>query len=509
MSDFPKHDEEHALQNLAPDATTSKPQHRNHRSRIASRLARCSAWVEGLAGFEARGIRRVAPDERHAPSLSHDVQVFLLWLSANLSLNNLGAGLLGPMLLGLGFRDAAACAVLGAFFGSLSTAYMCTFGPQSGNRTMVALRFLMGYWPAKIPCLLNIILMIGYCTIDAIIAGQVLSAVSGNGMSIAVGVVVISAVCWMIAAFGMYPFQIYERYAWLPQVIVLAVLIGCAGPYFDAAAPNTVSGTKLAAARLTYFSLCSYVPNSWSAAAADFYVYYPERTPRRRIFLLTLAGLWISFSLVYMVAIGLATGTAHRPAWAQANDISTGALVVAAFAPLGGFGSVCSVVMALGVVANSVPGTYSSSLGCQTLGRYGKAVPRWVWSSVLVLIQLVLGLAGRRSLFDIYSNFVALMGYWIEFMVCICLQEQLIFRRGRGWDWAQWENKAYLPQGWAALVSFLVGWVGAVIGMSQAWYVGPVSKLADGADLGMWIGFGMTMVTFPPLRYLELKHIGR
>lgn len=72
----------------------------------------------------------------------------------------------------------------------------------------------MGYWPAKIPCLLNIILMIGYCTIDTIIAGQVLSAVSGGGMSIAVGIVVISVICWIIAAFGMYPFQTYERYTY-------------------------------------------------------------------------------------------------------------------------------------------------------------------------------------------------------------------------------------------------------------------------------------------------------
>lgn len=270
-----------------------------------------------------------------------------------------------------------------------------------------------------------------------------------------------------------------------------------------------MSGAKLAAARLTYFSLCSYVPNSWSAAAADFYVYYPENTSRVRIFSLTMAGLWTAFSFVYLVAVGLATGALHQPAWAEANEISTGALIVAGFAPLQGFGKVCAVIIALGVVANSVPGTYSSSLGCQTMGRYGKAVPRWVWSSVLVLIQLVLGLAGRQSLFDIYSNFVALMGYWIEFMVCICLEEQLIFHRNRGWDWAQWENKKYLPQGWAALASFIVGWVGAVIGMSQAWYVGPVSELAAGADLGMWIGFGMTMVTYPPLRCIELRYIGR
>ena len=224
---------------------------------------------------------------------------------------------------------------------------------------------------------------------------------------------------------------------------------------------------------------------------------------------MTLAGLWAAFSFVYLIAIGLATGTFNQPAWAEANGISTGALIVAGFDPLQGFGKFCAVVVAFGVIANSVPGTYSSSLGCQTMGRYGKIIPRWVWSSVLVLIQLILGVAGRQNLFDIYSNFVALMGYWIEFMVCICLEEQLIFHRSRVWDWSQWENKKYLPHGIAAFLSFLLGWAGAVVGMSQVWYVGPLSKLAADADLGMWVGFGITMLTYPPLRCVERSYFGK
>jgi len=70
----------------------------------------------------------------------------------------------------------------------------------------------MGYYPSKICTLLNIILMVGYCTIDCIIGGQVLSAVSGGTMSIAVGIVVVALVVWIIAVFGLAVFQVYERY---------------------------------------------------------------------------------------------------------------------------------------------------------------------------------------------------------------------------------------------------------------------------------------------------------
>jgi purine-cytosine permease-like protein len=69
----------------------------------------------------------------------------------------------------------------------------------------------MGYWPSKIACFLNIVLMVGYCTIDCIIGGQLLSAVSGGSMSIVVGIIVVALVCWVVAVFGMSLFHTYER----------------------------------------------------------------------------------------------------------------------------------------------------------------------------------------------------------------------------------------------------------------------------------------------------------
>jgi len=372
----------------------------------------------------------------------------------------------------------------------------------------------MGYWPAKIPALLNIILMLGYCTIDAIISGQMLSAVNGGTMSIAVGIVVVQIVCCVVTVFGMKFFHIYERFAWIPQLLVLFVLIGSAAPYFDASTQSVGETSAIIAAnRLSFFSLCLYVPNSWGAAASDFYVYYPENTSRRKIFGLTLIGIWTAFTLVYMLGIGLATGMASHPAWEEASLVSTGALIVAGYGPLGGFGLFCAVIVALGVISNSIPGTYSAALGCQVLGRYGKKVPRYVWSIVLIVIQLVLALAGREHLMLIISNFVALMGYWMQFMVFIVLMEHLAFRRvksgGIGFDWSKWEDKTYLPVGYAALASFLLGWVGAILGMYQVWYTGPLAVLAGPSDVGVWVGSGFTIISYLPLRWAELKFVGR
>lgn len=79
------------------------------------------------------------------------------------------------------------------------------------------------------------------------------------------------------------------------------------------------------------------------------------------------------------------------------------------YEPLRGFGKACAVVLALGLISNSIPGTYSATMCAQVLGRRFQAVPRWVWACAFVIIELALGLGGRNSLYAILSNFLALM----------------------------------------------------------------------------------------------------
>lgn len=117
---------------LAPEQSSEKT---TPPSALFSKLRHLNERLESLSAFEARGIARVPPDERQPPSIAGDVQIALLWFSANISCNNLIVGLYGPMLFQLGFLDSAMCAVFGAFLGSLSTAFMAIWGPKTGHRT--------------------------------------------------------------------------------------------------------------------------------------------------------------------------------------------------------------------------------------------------------------------------------------------------------------------------------------------------------------------------------------
>jgi purine-cytosine permease-like protein len=271
------------------------------------------------------------------------------------------------------------------------------------------------------------------------------------------------------------------------------------------------SQSAINANRLSFFSLSLSVPASWAGAASDYYVYYPENTAKWKTFLMTLSGLALSFTFVNLLGVGLASGISSNADWSSAYSISSGALITAGYNGLGSFGKFCGVIVAFGVIANNIPGSYSAALGIQMLGRYPKVVPRWIWTCVVVLVYFVCAIAGRNHLFTIFQNFLALMGYWITAFISIVLEEHLLFRRKKGFDWSAWEDQKSLPVGYAALTAFLIGWVGAIISMYQVYYVGPVAALIgdNGADLGIWVGCAFSLVTYPPLRMLELKYVGR
>ena len=134
-------------------------------------------------------------------------------------------GMLGPAVFYLPFTDACLLAVFGAMVGILPVAYIATFGPLSGNRTMILTRYVTGWYPSKLIVVLTIIIFLGYSLIDGVIGGQILSAVSSNGsLSVIVGIVIVQIINWVVSTFGYGVFHLYERYAWFPQLVVMCIL---------------------------------------------------------------------------------------------------------------------------------------------------------------------------------------------------------------------------------------------------------------------------------------------
>lgn len=133
-----------------PEITLNEPRvggHASHGAASASPPSKFGAMIARYTrnfekqlveyNLEARGIQRVELDERLDLTGKNYAQAFLLWFSINLAANNVTLGMLGPAVYGLSFADASLCAVFGSVAGSLPVAYIATWGPVSGNRTMV------------------------------------------------------------------------------------------------------------------------------------------------------------------------------------------------------------------------------------------------------------------------------------------------------------------------------------------------------------------------------------
>ena len=106
---------------------------------LKGRIGRWNDRIESLAGLEARGIKRVLPEEKRDVSIRGYVQMFLLWFGINLVVLNIITGLLGPLVFALGWKDCVCIVIFANMLSCCGPAYTSTFGPQSGNRTMVRL----------------------------------------------------------------------------------------------------------------------------------------------------------------------------------------------------------------------------------------------------------------------------------------------------------------------------------------------------------------------------------
>ncbi|KAJ5682261.1 hypothetical protein N7462_005426 [Penicillium macrosclerotiorum] len=493
---------QHELENSpSNDAINDKIPDRNPQSRF-------QRWTSGLKevfqGVETRGMEPVPLNERQPVTASTSLHMLLMWFSMALATNNIIVGSMGTLVLGLSFKDAAICAVLGNALGSSTVGYMSTFGPRSGNRTLIVARYFMGYYPSKVCCALNIFTNIGYSMLNSVVGGQILSKVSGGHISVLVGIVVVAVASWAMASFGMRIFQIYERFAWLPQLMVLCVMLGSAGPHFDFNVHAEVSQGHLNAKRVTFFSLCLSIALAWAPLAADYYIYYPPHFKRWRTFSLTILGCCQAMIITLMLGIGMGTVLASSPVYTAKYGSDPGGLLMAAYDALGGFGKFCAVVNVLALVANNTPGAYSMGMNFQMLGGAFERVPRPVFTTLTTVVYTACAMGGRNSLYQVFKSFLPLIGYWVMIWLTIAIEEDLLFRRRVGYDWSAWNRPQRLPIGIAAGVSFLVGWAGAILGMDQAYYSGIIGRIASGADLGLWMAAAFTAAVFPPLRVLEL-----
>lgn len=156
---------------------------------------------------------------------------------------------------------------------------------------------------------------------------------------------------------------------------------------------------------------------------------------------------------------------------------------------------------------------YAASISAQLFAKPFQHVPRTIWTLIVFVCILLLGIAGRDRLLVVLTNFLSPMGYWNTSFFVILAAEHYLFRGGNlaNYDLEAWNTPAKMPIGVAGLMAYLCGAAGWILGMAQTYYVGALAKLIGdrGGDIANELALVFTTISYIPLRQLELRYIGR
>ncbi|GIJ99102.1 hypothetical protein Aspvir_001228 [Aspergillus viridinutans] len=491
-----------------PTSTPVEEQEPVKQRGLLSRIHYYEEVLDHKLGIESHSLDRVLPENREPPN---SLAMAFMWASATMNISCFSTGFLGKEF-GLSLGQTIAITICATFLGAAVTGWCATMGPGTGLRQVAISRYSLGYYPSSIIAALNVIEQLGWASVNCITGGLALSAVSDGRVSIAVGVVIVACVSFLFSFVGLRGVLMYEQYAWILFFIIFMIIYGESAHRANLAAPATVTGLTRSGNALNLIGVIYGSSASWSSIVSDFYVHYPVNTPKIKIFLYTTLGITIPTCIGMLLGACISSALDTNPEWADAYENGIGEILKTIIYP-GGFAKFLLVLLVLSGIGVNCIAIYSGALSAQLFAKPFAKVPRIVWSFIVFVCILLLGIAGRDHLLDVLENFLSLLGYWNTSFFVILFTEHYLFRGGSlsNYDLDAWNTPSRMPVGYAGLTAFLCGAAGWIVGMVETYYVGAIAKMIgqDGGDVANELAFVFTSVAYIPLRKLELKYVGR
>jgi NCS1 nucleoside transporter family len=464
---------------------------------------------------EIRGIERVPDSERTDLSYWNAAS---MWMGGNMVVATFAIGCLGVTVFGLTFWDSFLTIIFFNLLGALPVAYYSTFGPQFGLRQMVLSRFWFGYQGVRFIAFLNCIACIGWTAVNTMVSAQMLHTVNNGSVPPWAGCLVIVFGSVFVSFFGYRIVHAFEKFSWIPNFaifIVVAVRMSKSGAFTYG---TLGSGPTEAGGVLSFGGTIFGFATGWSSYAADYTCYMPKSTSRVKVFFFVLAGLCFPLFFAMILGAACATGTLTNQSFLdnyEANSVGGLLYAILVENSLHGFGQFCQVLLALSTISNNIPNLYSLGLSAQTVWSGFRKVPRIVWTLFGCGASLALAIPAYFHFAEVITDFMDLIGYWLAFYSAIIVSEHFIYRKNKlsNYNPDDYEDKNRLPIGIAAMFAICCGIAGAVVGMSQVWYVGVLAKKIGnpifGGDIGFELAFGFAFTGYNLIRWYELKKFGR
>ncbi|ORZ12710.1 purine-cytosine permease FCY21 [Absidia repens] len=464
---------------------------------------------ENAYHVEIQGIHPVPSDQRTHRRLLDNLTI---WFSINTTLANMSIGMLAIPVFGLGFLDSVACIIVFNMIVCVPGAFFVTLGQRYGLRQMVLTRYSFGLYGAILPVVINIVICIGWSIINVILGGQLLTSVSDDTLPMWAAILVLALVTVIISVFGYRVLHVYERWIWFPMWydhLFITLAYGMKN-MVNTPIPST-SGASEAGNVLSFSTSVVGFNPGWVTCASDYAVNQPISFNRRIVFILAFLGSFISSVLLQTLGVALTTALPQSPKYQTAWDNNgVGGLIGAVLEPLGGFGKVLLVLLAFSIVSCNVPNGYSVGLSIQAMSRSLQVIPQWVWTITATITYVLLSVFGAYHFKDILQNFLLILAYYCAPYAVIIAIEHGMVRKGV-YNLDHWDKADRLPVGVAAMLALIVGFCGALVGMNQSWFVGPLAKLIGDheGDIGFELAIALSALVYIPTRLYELRTTSR
>ncbi|NED86549.1 cytosine permease [Streptomyces sp. SID11233] len=429
---------------------------------------------------EAHGIAPVPEDRRYGgPG-----RLFTVWFAPNLTMTGVFTGTVG-IALGLDFATALTAVVLGTLVGAVPTAYLGTWGSQTGAGQLPLARLAFGRG-VVLPGTLQWLSSIAWDALIGLFGGEALAQLCGWPFWL--GVLVMMAAQ---GALGVLGYEVIHRLQTVMTFVLAAAFAVLATKLLDGvhpAATGTAHGADRAGAFVLTCTIALSLALSWAPYASDFSRYLPRTTSRPRMFWCTLLGISVSF--VAVQTLGLWGASVFTDQTAHGIDTLLGGGALGAFGLL---------AVALAALCSNAMNDYSGSLALQTMGV---RLPRPVAAALAAALgfPLVLWMHAADTTAR-FQNVLLLVGYWIPGFVAIVAVDWIVRARARGSSPVDLAAESSRPQPWwPALTAFAAAFAAAVPFMSTGLYVGPVARALHGADLAYGVAFLAALAVYAPLR---------
>ena len=448
--------------------------------------------------FETTGIERVPESERGHTEIRDTIW---LWWSANTVVATVVLGTIN-VFFGLGFWGSVIVILVFNALGVLPVAFLSTLGPKTGLAQMPLTRFAFGMQGAKLPAIFNALACIGWSAVNAIIGSSLLVQWSDNRIPFAAALIFLALVTTAISVFGYFIVHRYERFAWLPMLVLFGFVLFASASKYDIgslSAPALTDGLALFAAIATFGGAIFGYAVGWSSYAADYTRRQPANTPARKVFWYAYAGVAVPCILLEILGVLL---TSVR---GGSDLVFGGSLPGPIFSNAIGTSQLAGLViglLALSTIANNVPNDYSFALSTQVMGI---RVKRWMLTIVGAVTYVIVALVLQTNFSHNLENFLLVIAYWLGAWNAIILIEHRM-RKGK-YPIEDYQTANKLPVGIAAVVSMLVGLAIAALGVSQTIFTGPLAGLLHDSFMDSQkmspadIGFPLAIITAGVLYY--------